>query len=167
MFTCQRAKGLECRAGQTPACLNHWWSEFAMKNIEKGVKYCEWAKKKILLSLVSIPRLDLASGYPAYARQAQKETAYINGNDRSPAKKRNAAIPWTVQAASAAHSFPVGNVRGKAHYNQNLFSEECRMGERERGRGWWWLTAGGRRGNTVFKYLMIPSYNNWMFRPPK
>lgn len=55
--------------------------------------------------------------------------AYINGNDRSLAKKRNAEILWTIQAARAAHSFPVGNVRGKALYNQNLFSEECRARE--------------------------------------
>lgn len=56
--------------------------------------------------------------------------AYINGNDRSLAKKRNAAILWTIQAARAAHSCPVGNVRGKALYNQNLCSEECRARER-------------------------------------
>lgn len=56
--------------------------------------------------------------------------AYINGNDRLLAKKRNAAIPLTVQAARAAHSFPVGNERGGAHYNQRLSREE--WNERER-----------------------------------
>lgn len=87
-------------------------------------------RKKSLRSWASIPRLDLASGYPAYASRAHKEMAYINGNDRSLAKKRNAAIPWTVQAARAAHSFPVGNERGGAHYNQRLSREE--WNERER-----------------------------------
>lgn len=98
-------------------------------------------RKKSLRSWASIPKLELASGYPAYANQAHQEMACINGNDRSLAKKRNAAIPWTVQAARAAHSFPVGNERGEAHYNQRLSREErnererVAMAYRGRGRG--------------------------------
>lgn len=97
--------------------------------------------------------LEIASTH----QMSSQKMACINEND-SQLRREMQLLHGLFKPARAAHSSPVGNLCGNAHYDQKLFSEH---GMRTS------VVMVERGGGTVvkFKHLIISSYNDLIFRP--